>query len=85
MSRGWESFLLVLSLAIIATNGQVEKDWWRRATFYQIYPRSFMDSDGDGIGDVKGEEKPFSPALPDLKLNFPSLEPRQASSHGWIT
>ncbi|WP_431025586.1 alpha-amylase family glycosyl hydrolase [Halomonas sp. H5] len=29
-------------------------DWWRGATLYQIYPRSFLDANGDGIGDLKG-------------------------------
>lgn len=31
-----------------------EKNWWKKAVVYQIYPRSFQDSNGDGIGDLRG-------------------------------
>ena len=32
----------------------VQTQWWKEAVAYQIYPRSFMDSNGDGIGDLNG-------------------------------
>ena len=37
------------------------KDWWKNSVVYQIYPRSFKDSNGDGFGDLQGiiEKLPY--------------------------
>ena len=48
--------------------------WWRHAVVYQIYPRSFQDSDGDGVGDLRGIARRLD-HLVDLGVNAFWLSP----------
>ena len=50
------------------------KKWWKESVVYQIYPRSFMDSDGDGIGDLRGITQKLD-YLKELGINVIWLSP----------
>ncbi|WP_128381662.1 glycoside hydrolase family 13 protein [Streptomyces cavernae] len=54
------------------------RDWWRDAVIYQVYPRSFADSDGDGMGDLEGVRSRL-PYLRDLGVDAVWLSPFYAS------
>ena len=51
MKKLW---LLLLFNVLMTPLAQAEQPWWQSTSIYQIYPRSYQDSDGDGIGDLKG-------------------------------
>lgn len=58
-----------------SARGAMSKDsWWQRAVIYQVYPRSFQDSDGDGIGDLRGITERL-PYLRDLGIDAVWLSP----------
>ena len=52
----------------------VEAEWWKSAVIYQIYPRWFQDSDGDGVGDLNGIRRRL-PYLAGLGVNAVWVSP----------
>jgi len=67
------------ALATVAgARNDVASPWWKSAVGYQIYPRSFCDSDGDGVGDIPGIISRLD-HLADLGVGFIWLSPVYAS------
>lgn len=60
------------------TPGIADQKWWKEAVVYQIYPRSFKDSNGDGVGDLKGIISKLD-YLKSLGINVIWLNPIYAS------
>jgi oligo-1,6-glucosidase len=85
---GKQSLLLLLLIAVMVSscnnsatqsvNNTSTKKWWKEAVVYQLYPRSFQDSDGDGVGDIKGITQRLD-YLKDLGIDAIWLNPICAS------
>ncbi len=56
----------------------MDRKWWKESVVYQIYPRSFKDSNGDGIGDLNGIRSKLD-YLRDLGIDVIWLCPIMAS------
>jgi alpha-glucosidase len=56
-------------------------NWWRTGIIYQIYPRSFQDSNEDGVGDIAGVIQRL-PYLVELGIDAVWLSPIFTSHHG---
>lgn len=54
LAAGGQSVPATTKAAVKTASQQSERDWWKNAVIYEIYPRSFQDSNGDGLGDLNG-------------------------------
>lgn len=64
----------IVLLTVLVGSALARRDWWERGNFYQVYPRSFKDSDGDGVGDLNGVTSKL-PYLRDIGMTGIWLSP----------
>ena len=87
MSIKYKNLFIFLSLFVALASAQAQTapsnysypSWLNEAAFYQIYPQSFKDSDGDGIGDIKGMTEKL-PYVKSIGVNTIWLNPVFASA-----
>jgi alpha-glucosidase len=79
MRRTLLALILCLAALPVAAQQPAPADaWWKHAVIYEVYPRSFQDSDGDGKGDIKGIESRLS-YLKDLGIDAIWITPMYPS------
>lgn len=88
MARATSLIFTILICICVTVNGSVIKadenhefpaeNWWDHATLYQVYPKSFKDTDGNGVGDLKGIESELQ-YLKDIGVDAFWMNPMFAS------
>lgn len=89
MQKHTSCIFLILGFFLFACNNpskekqtvestNIQKKWWKEAVVYQLYPRSFQDTDGDGVGDLNGITRRLD-YLDDLGIDAIWLNPICAS------
>lgn len=78
-----KNLILFITLLVVAVHGlvvspkhELNKDWYETGIFYQIYPRSFADSDGNGVGDIRGTKLVYLIWIKPLTFFFCTSETR---------
>lgn len=69
------------SLAVTVTTVDNALGWWNDAVFYQIYPRSFLDTNGDGLGDLQGMTNKLDYLSKDLGVTALYIMPVHSASN----